>query len=96
MKIKDLIKKQWKNLTVVFFYILFASLVYGIWFDSLWHLWYIDFITVLVIVIIGCIIGYFYIKSELKHDDASKKVEEKNNEVIEKNNDNWYNYFVYF
>ena len=48
----------------------------------------IDFITVLVIVIIGCIIGYFYIKSELKHDDASKKVEEKNNEVIEKNNDN--------
>lgn len=85
MNFKDLIKKQWKNLIIVFFYILFASLVYGIWFDSLWHKWYIDFITVLVIVIIGCVIGYFYIKSELKKDETflDKKVEEKNNEDIE-------------
>lgn len=68
--LKDLIKKQYKNLILIAAYIIAAALVYGIWFNSIWHLWYINLITIVVIVAIGCLIGYFYLKSEMKKEEA--------------------------
>ena len=72
-KILDYIKKNWKNLILVLVYIVIASLVYGLWFDSLWHLWFVNLIIIIVIVIIGLIIGYFYIKGENNKIEDEKK-----------------------
>ncbi|MDE5856112.1 MAG: hypothetical protein K2H06_03595, partial [Anaeroplasmataceae bacterium] len=47
-------------------YTILASLVYGIWSYSAWHLWYVTLIIVIVIVGIGSVIGYFWIRSEIK------------------------------
>lgn len=71
--LKDLIKKQYKNLILISVYIISAALVYGIWFNSMWHLWYVNLITVVVIVAIGCVIGYFYLKLEIKNQDEANK-----------------------
>lgn len=65
---KALFKSQYKNIILVPVYILIASIVYGIWFHSLWGLWYVTLITILTIIIIGVTIGYFYIKSELNKE----------------------------
>ncbi len=62
---KKLWKNQYKNILLVIGYIIVTSSVYGVWFHSLWHLWFVDVIIVLVIIAIGCVIGYFYIKSEM-------------------------------
>ena len=40
---KKLIENHWKELAIVFVYILVACLAYGVWFNSLWHKWYINF-----------------------------------------------------
>ncbi len=72
----EYIKKNWKNLLLVLIYIVIASLVYIFWFDSMWHLWFINLIAVIVIIIVGVIIGYFYIKGENK---ALEKNKEKHN-----------------
>lgn len=81
--LKDLIKKQYKNLILIAAYIIAASLVYGIWFNSIWHLWYINLITVFVIVAVGCVIGYFYLKSEIKKQE---QLEAENKEVVADSN----------
>ncbi len=81
--LKDLIKKQYKNLILIAAYIIAAALVYGIWFNSIWHLWYINLITVFVIVVVGCVIGYFYLKAEIKKQE---QLEAEKNEAIVDNN----------
>lgn len=72
---KELWKKQYKNLLLVAGYIIIAATVYGIWVDSLWKLWYVDLLVVLAVVILGVTIGYFYIRSELSKEknDIEKK-----------------------
>ena len=79
---KDFIKKYYLNILLVLFYTGIAMTVYIVWFDSMWHLWYVDFITAIIIFAIGCVLGYFYIKSEMK---KNIKPEEKKEEVIENN-----------
>lgn len=74
-KIISYIKNNYKNLLLVLAYIIIASLVYVIWFNSLWHLWYVNVAVVLVIVVSGCVIGYFFIKSENKIKEESIKQE---------------------
>ena len=77
---KDFIKKYYLNMILVLIYTGMAMTVYIIWFDSLWHLWYVDFITAVVIAIAGGILGYMYIRSEMKNKEpekyGNKKVEE--------------------
>ena len=80
--LKDLIKKQYKNLILIAAYIIAAALVYSIWFNSIWHLWYINLITVFVIVTAGCVIGYFYLKSEIKKQE---QLEAEKTEVVDNN-----------
>lgn len=77
----DLIKKYYLNILLVIIYTAIAMTVYIVWFDSLWHLWYIDFITGVIIFSIGCVLGYFYVKSEMKKntniDNKNEKIEIK-------------------
>lgn len=78
---KEFIKREYKNLILVFAYIVIANLAYIIWFQDLWGLWYIDLITAIVITALGVLLGYFYIKSEEKKKlevvDAKDYVEQK-------------------
>ena len=60
------IKENYVNILTVFIYTLLASLVYGIWTYISWQLWYVTMFIVLLIVIAGIVIGYFWIKSEIK------------------------------
>ena len=60
----EFIKKNLKKLLLVLAYTITACVVYGYWFQVLWNRWYITLITVLLIVIAGCVIGYFYTKEK--------------------------------
>ena len=60
---KELWLKYHKSFLLVFGYIVVASVVYGVWFHALFKLWYVDFLVILFIVIVGVICGYFYIRS---------------------------------
>ncbi len=64
----EILKKIYKKLLLVIAYTIIASFVYGFWFHSLWHLWYVTLITIVVVFIIGAVIGYFYIKPDLKEE----------------------------
>ena len=75
MNLSKLIKNNLKNFLLVIAYIIISVAVYVVWFDSLWHLWYVDVITGVVIVALGIVIGYFYLKGE--EDNKNKKIEAK-------------------
>lgn len=72
-KILDYIKNNYKNIILVLAYIIIACAVYVVWFNSMWHLWYVNMITIIVIISIGITIGYLYIKS----DNKAKKIKEE-------------------
>lgn len=80
MNMIQFLKKNWFNMCLVVVYTALASLVYGIWSYSAWHLWYVTFIIVLVITCIGCVIGYFWLKSEIHKNKVVE--EEKPEETI--------------
>lgn len=67
------LKENYFNICLTFVYTLLASLVYGIWSYSAWHLWYVTFIIVLVICGIGSVIGYFWIKSEIRKKEVTEE-----------------------
>lgn len=76
----DFVKKYYKELILIVVYIAIACAAYICWFDSLWHLWYVDVITALAIIVIGAAIGYFYIKSienEEKKEEVRKESEQE-------------------
>ena len=77
----DFIKKNLKDLLLVTVYTVLGIVIYVIWFESLWHLWFVDVITGLVILGIGITIGYFYIKGQIKEREEKEKKD--NPEVIE-------------
>jgi len=72
---KELWKNEKKNILLVVAYTLVAMTVYCVWFHSLWHLWYVTLLTGLLIIIIGAVCGYFYVKSSIR---AKAKLEEEN------------------
>ena len=76
-KILDYIKNNNKNILLVLAYIIIACAVYVVWFNSMWHLWFVNMITIIVIISIGITIGYFYIKSENKAKIDKEKLENK-------------------
>lgn len=71
------IKNNYINICVAIVYTTIASLVYGIWSYSAWHLWYVTFIIVIFIVGIGFVIGYFWIRSEIKKNLPKEEVKEE-------------------
>lgn len=69
----QILKENYFNICLIFVYTLLASLVYGIWSYSAWHLWYVTFIIVLVICGIGSVIGYFWITSEIRKKEGTEE-----------------------
>lgn len=79
---KEFFKRQYKNLILVAIYLIMANVVYIVWFNDLWHLWYVDVITFLVITALGLFIGYKYILSEEKKLNPDfDKVDAKDTEI---------------
>lgn len=81
----NFVKKFYSNLLLVLIYTAIAMTVYIVWFDSMWHLWYIDMITGIVILAIGGVLGYFYIKSEMNKDEKKPEFKEEKKETKEIN-----------
>ena len=75
---KDFIKNNYKYLLGAIGYIVVATIVYGVFADSLWHKWFLTLITCVVVVLLGLVIAYFYIK-EIKNEKIKKEEEKKNN-----------------
>ena len=73
---KSFLRRYYKEVILIFFYIAIAVAAYICWFDAMWHLWYVDLITALVIVVVGVTIGFLYIKG-IEKDEEKKKVEPK-------------------
>ena len=63
---KEFFKRQYKNIIMVSIYLIMANVVYIIWLNDLWHLWYVDLLVCLAITSLGLFIGYKYIMSEEK------------------------------
>ena len=65
-----ILKEQFNRILQCFIYTLLMCLVYGIWSYKAWNLWYVTLIIVLVIVAIGVVISYFWIKSGIKEKSS--------------------------
>lgn len=70
------IKENYLNVCIAAAYTIIACLVYGIWSYKSWHLWYVTILIIVFIIIIGCVVGFIWIRSEIH-----KKQEIQNNAV---------------
>lgn len=75
------IKENYVNICIALVYTILAMLVYGIWSYSAWHLWWATMLIVLVILGIGFVISFFWIKGEVK--SKKEKVASKEEQVIQ-------------
>jgi ABC-type polysaccharide/polyol phosphate export permease len=66
----DIIKKQFNKILQAFIYTLLLCLIYGIWSYKAWNLWYVTLIIVLVIIGLGFVVSYLWIKSEVKKEST--------------------------
>jgi len=93
--IMNMIKKEYKASLLVLAYIAMAELVYITLMVNVVGKWYLTVLVALAIIIVGVIIGFFYIKSEYnKHLELENKKEEiaqvvenniAENKVVEEN-----------
>ena len=67
------IKKYWAIVSLTLAYTTIANVVYIMWFDSLWHLWFVDMITCIVITLLGLYIGYVYLTRTMLADKEREK-----------------------
>lgn len=77
---KNILKKYLNTFLLATAYTAIAIVIYVMWFDYLWHLWFVDLITALIITTIGVVITHFYIKSKI--------IKEKEQEELLKHEDN--------
>ena len=85
--IMNMIKKEYKASLLVLAYIAMAELVYITLMVNVVGKWYLTVLVALAIIIVGAIIGFFYIKSEYnKHLELENKKEETT-QVVENNID---------
>lgn len=80
---ENFVKKYFKHILMVAIYTILFLIIYIIWFESLWHLWYVDVITAIVILGLGITIGYFYLKGIVKETEEKENLEAQNNEIKE-------------
>lgn len=73
---KEIFKKYYLNILLVLAYIIAGCVVYGVWFNAIWNLWYVTLITIILIIGIGSLIGYFYIKGLIKKNENSIEKQE--------------------
>lgn len=60
---KDIIKSNYKDILLVIGYIIVAEMIYVVLANYLWAKWYINLIVAIIILVIGIVIGIFYVKS---------------------------------
>ena len=78
----EFVKKYYNHLLLVLFYSVLALVIYIIWFNSLWHLWYVDVITAIVILGLSVFLGYDYMKGVIKEEkEKEAKALEANTEA---------------
>ena len=83
----NMIKKEYKASLLVLAYIAMAELVYITLMVNVVGKWYLTVLVAFPIIIVGVIIGFFYIKSEYnKHLELENKKEETA-QVVENNID---------
>lgn len=84
---KEILKKQYKNVILVIGYIAATMAVYVVLVHNLCgYKWYLDLITAFGVLVLGLICGYFYIKAEYKSMiEKENKLKEENigNNVLE-------------
>ena len=84
---KEIIKKEYKNLILIACYIVVAELVYVVLFNSFFKekIW----VTLLVafgVFLFGCLFGFLYIKDDLK-EKQEKEIKESKEEIVVENKD---------
>ena len=70
-----ILKEQFNRILQCFIYTLLMCLIYGVWSYKAWNLWYVTLIIVLVIIAIGFVISYLWIKSDIKKQDTVENKE---------------------
>ena len=78
---KEIIKKYYTILLLAFVYTTVAITVYIIWFNSMWHLWFVNVIAGILIFGLGVVITYLYIKAKIdkeKKEEAKDETDKKN------------------
>ncbi len=60
---KDIIKSNYKDILLVIGYIIVAEMIYVVLANYLWAKWYINLIVAIIILGIGIVIGFYYVKS---------------------------------
>ncbi len=78
---KEYIKKYYTILLLAIIYTTVAITVYIIWFNSMWHLWFVNVIAGILIFGLGVVITYLYIKAKIdkeKKEEAKDETDKKN------------------
>ncbi len=75
---KKIIKNQYKNILIVLGYIAVALAVYITMTISFKLAWWIILLISLAIIIVGAVIGYFFIKGEMKTQNNNEPSGENN------------------
>ena len=78
---KEFIKKYYTILLLAIIYTTVAITVYIIWFNSMWHLWFVNVIAGILIFGLGVVITYLYIKAKIdkeKKEEAKDETDKKN------------------
>ena len=74
---KEIVKNHYKRISLALCYTLAGILIYGYLFNQLFHLWYVTLVVILVIIALGSIGGYLYVKSEINQQKKANLVENK-------------------
>ena len=77
---KDIIKSQYKNILIVIGYIAIALAVYITMTIAFKLAWWIILLISLAIIALGIVIGYFFIKGEMKATNNEPAKPENNKE----------------
>lgn len=64
----EIFKQHFNKIFQVIVYTTLLCLIYGIWSWTAWNLWFVTMIIVLAIVAAGTVVGYFWIKSQIKSE----------------------------
>ena len=71
------IKENYVNISIASVYTILAMLVYGIWSYSAWRLWWVTMLIVIILLVAGSVISFFWIKSEIKANQNKPQAKEE-------------------
>lgn len=71
------IKENYVNICIASVYTILVMLVYGIWSYSAWRLWWVTMLIVIILLVAGFVISFFWIKSEIKAKQNKPQAKEE-------------------